>query len=194
MIKKDITFVNYNDTTVTKSYYFNYTKLEAAEIELEHGDLEDTIQMLNETEDAKKAYNLFKEIVINGVGVKSADGNEFDKSEDVRRRFINSPAMAVLIWGFIEDPESAGPFLEGMLPAQDIAEGRARLERKKLEEALAAQNTPKDHIQAPVAPVVVPEPARAPRTDDEILAAEVGDLTNEELARLVELRRAAASA
>lgn len=199
MIKKDIKFFNYETPPreVTKSFYFNYTRLEGAEIELQYGDLEETIEELNQTEDVQKAYGIFKELITGAVGMKSDDGMEFIKSEEITQKFTNSPAMSVLIWSFIEDPESAGPFLEGMLPAKDVADGRARLERKRLEEALAAQQekTPRDHIQAaPESPVLENEPKEiAPRDDEQILAAEVSDLTNEELARLVELRRSAQS-
>lgn len=194
MIKKEITFFNYADPPqqVTKTFYFNYTKLEGVEIELTYGDLEATMNELNETEDAQKAYDIFKEVLVGAVGVKVND-NEFDKSPAAKASFINSPAMSVLVWEFIENPELAGPFIEGMLPAHDIAEGRERLRREKLEESLRAQGAPKDH-QAPVqmaepaAPVLAEAPV-APKTDDEILSLPVSELSNDELERLVELRR-----
>lgn len=197
MIKKDITFYNYAEPTpeqVTKTFYFNYTKIEGLEIELEYGDLEDTVRKLNETEDGKTAYKIFKEILIGAVGVKDND-NEFNKSEAAKRAFVNSPALSVLVWEFVENPELAAPFLEAMLPPQDVAEGKARIERQKLEETLAAQKKgPQDRQPAQLstaAPVLDTEDVvKIERTDDEILNAEITDLSNEELERLIVLRRA----
>lgn len=196
MIKKDITFFNYADPPqqVTKTFYFNYTRLEGVEIELTYGDLEETMEVLRQTEDAQKAYNIFKEILVGAVGYKVND-SQFDKSEEAKKAFTDSPAMSTLIWEFIENPELSGPFIEGMLPAHDVAEGKRRLERQRLEEALAAQKAPQDH-QAPVqmdspAPAVISdEPAvQITRTDEEILAANINDLSNEELERLLAIRR-----
>lgn len=195
MIKKDITFFNYADppVEVTKTFYFNYTKLEGMEIELTYGDLEETMKELQETEDAQKAYRIFKEILVGAVGVKVND-EQFDKSEAARSAFVNSPAMSTLVWSFVEDPESAGPFLEGMLPADEVAKGRMRIEREKLEAALEAQKEPKDR-QKPAqletaAPVLDTEDiVQITKTDSEILNSPVEELNNDELARLLELRK-----
>lgn len=198
MIKRDITFFNYADPPqqVTKTFYFNYTRLEGVEIELTYGDLEETMEVLKQTEDAQKAYNIFKEILVGAVGIKVND-NEFNKSDAAKAAFVNSPAMSTLIWEFIENPELSGPFIEGMLPAHDIAEGKRRLERERVMAALEAQKqTQKQDSQAPVqmqepAPAVVTdEPAvQIARTDEEIQAADINDLTNEELQRLLAIRR-----
>lgn len=198
MIKKDITFFNYADPPqqVTKTFYFNYTRLEGVEIELTYGDLEETMEVLRQTEDAQKAYNIFKEILVGAVGFKVND-SQFDKSEEAKKAFTDSPAMSTLIWEFIENPELSGPFIEGMLPAHDVAEGKRRLERQRLEEALAAQKAPQDHqaptqpVQLETAPAVLSdEPAvQITRTDEEIQAADIADLSNEELERLLAIRR-----
>lgn len=196
MIKKDITFFNYADPPqqVTKTFYFNYTRLEGVEIELTYGDLEETMEVLRQTEDAQKAYNIFKEILVGAVGYKVND-SQFDKSEEAKKAFTDSPAMSTLIWEFIENPELSGPFIEGMLPAHDVAEGKRRLERQRLEEALAAQKAPQDHqapvqMESPAPAVISDEPAvQITRTDEEILAANINDLSNEELERLLAIRR-----
>ncbi len=62
MLKKTITFDDYSEPPkeVTETFYFNFTKIEIME-KLQLEDLEGKIQRLTETENAKEAYNIFKE-------------------------------------------------------------------------------------------------------------------------------------
>lgn len=191
MIKKTVTFTNYNDQEVTKSYYFNIDKLEAAELELEYGDLIETVEELLESSDGKKVYGIFKEIILNAVGQKSADGNSFIKNQQIRDEFAGSPALGEIIMDMFKNPEAAGPFLEGMLPASMLAEARAQEEREKLEALVNASGTGDVPTLTPVAPVLEETPKE--RTDEEIQTLPVSELTNEEMKRLIALRESADS-
>jgi hypothetical protein len=129
MLKKAIQYQTYDEPpkTVVEDFYFNMTKLEAAELELELGGLEETIKAITATSDAKKAYGLFKEILLSSVGRKSPDGRQFLKEDEngvpYSKQFENSPACGELVIELLKNPAYAAEFVKGILPAQVVAEG-----------------------------------------------------------------------
>lgn len=190
MIKKEIAFTNLDDKEVTQTYYFHFNKLEGTELDLEYGGLENKMKELTETEDSKQAYLIFKDILLRAVGKKSEDGNRFIKNAEIRSQLEDSPALGELIYEFFEKPELVGPFMESMLPAKDVAEGKARAERDRLiEEARKSSAADKEIAQAEEDEEKLPA-EKTMRTDEEILnIGNVELLTNEELARLLTLRK-----
>ena len=86
MLKKSITYDDYNGESQTEDFYFNFTKLELLELDVKfEGGLEGHIKKLTSTESGKDAYFLFKDVVLSAYGVKSADGKHFEKSQALRR-------------------------------------------------------------------------------------------------------------
>lgn len=127
MIKKFITYEDYNGNTVTDPFYFNMTKLELLEWDLEtEGGLEGLMKKLSETTDAKKAYYIFKDILLKAYGEKSEDGKTFVKSPELRVKFESSPALGELIIEFLQNPELSAKFIEGILPSAWIKEAAAK--------------------------------------------------------------------
>lgn len=123
MIKKTITYENFNDETVTEDFYFNMNKLEIMELELSmDGGVEKTLERLTQTQDGSEAYLLFKDVVLATYGKKSPDGKRFEKSDEIRREFAESPALGELIFGFIKNPSEAAAFIQGTMPAKLVAE------------------------------------------------------------------------
>jgi len=123
MIKKTITYDDFNDNEVTEDFYFNLTKLEMMELEIAfEGGINGQIERISKSEDAREAYQLFKDIVLKAYGLKSDDGKRFVKNDAIRREFEESPAMSELILGFLADAKSGAEFVEGMLPAKLVAQ------------------------------------------------------------------------
>lgn len=138
MIKKSITYDDYNGNTVTEEFYFNFTKLEVAEKELELGGLKETLDRIVASESTKEAYALFKDILLSSYGVKHPDGRRFIKTAALTEEFSQTPALAELIFEFLENPEMAGAFIESVLPSKMVAEGKAR-EAKAAQEGKAIE-------------------------------------------------------
>lgn len=146
MLKKSITYDDYNDETQTEDFYFNFTKLELIELDVKfEGGLEGHLKKLQATDSGKEAYYMFKDIVLGAYGVKSADGKHFVKSETLRQEFESSPAMSEMIMGFLLEPKEGAKFIEACLPAKLVADAKA----------LAAVNS--DQLEIPI-----PTPAPAP--------------------------------
>jgi hypothetical protein len=158
MIKKTITYTDYNDQEQTEDFYFSLTKLELMEMELNYeGGLSTYISQLNQTTAGPEAYNLFRKIILEAYGKKSPDGRKFWKEDpDTGRKyapeFVASPAMAELIFGFLKDGNDAAAFVRGLLPDKVVAEIQAEAPQERARREQAGKDA--------VAPVAEDVPAK----------------------------------
>ena len=89
MLKKSITYTDYNGDKQTDECYFNLSKAELLEMEMsEKGGFENYIRKLMEEKDNKKIYKLFKDLILMSYGQKSADGHSFIKKKMVDGQMI----------------------------------------------------------------------------------------------------------
>ena len=86
MLKKTITYVDYNGSERTEDFYFNLTKAEIMEMELSTtGGLSEMIARIVAAQDAPAIIKVFKELILKAYGQKSADGKRFVKSAQQMR-------------------------------------------------------------------------------------------------------------
>lgn len=117
MLKKTITYTNFNDETVTEDFYFNFTKAELQERELmTRGGFENFVKSIVDAKDMVELTKLFTDIVLAAYGEKSADGKRFYKSKEISNSFHNSEAYSVLFMELLQDEKSAQDFIIGILP------------------------------------------------------------------------------
>ena len=120
MLKKTITYVDYNGVERTEDFYFNLTKVECVELEysLSPGtSLSDVITMLINAKDIGKIISTIKNVVLTAYGEKSPDGKRFVKSEEMRNEFSQTVAFDNIYWELVSDPEKAADFITGILPS-----------------------------------------------------------------------------
>ena len=121
MLKKTLTYEDFNGNQRTEDYYFNLTKAELMEMELSaDGGLEATINKIIAAQNGKEIMELFKEIVLKAYGEKSLDGKTFDKSPEVKNRFLNSQADSDIFMELATNADEATKFFNGIIP-KDIA-------------------------------------------------------------------------
>ena len=135
MLKKTITYKDYNGEKRTEDYYFDLNETEVIELQITtEGGLENMINKIVASNDTAEIYQLFKKIVFAAYGVKSADGRHFTKNESVREEFQSSPAYNELIKSFMTNPQSAADFINAILPTEMLDEkGMAMVEEKRKE-------------------------------------------------------------
>lgn len=132
MLKKAITYVDYNGVERTESFYFNLSKAEL--IEMEYGTVgtfTSMIQNIIDAQDEPELIKLFKSLILKSYGKKSADGRRFEKSEEISKDFSETEAYVILFMELARDSKAASEFVNGIIPA-DIDRG----ELKKQQEAL----------------------------------------------------------
>lgn len=117
MLKKTITYVDFNDTTRTEDFYFNLSKAELAEMQLGvTGGYENWIQGLIDAKDVPTLMKQFKRIILKSYGVKSPDGRRFIKSEALSEEFSQTEAFSELYMELLGDEQKAAAFVNAIVP------------------------------------------------------------------------------
>lgn len=117
MLKKVITYTDYDGNERTESFYFNLTKAELAEMELSTaGGMEKMIRELIDSKDQPRIVSLFKEIILKSYGIKSPDGKRFIKNKEIVEEFTQTEAYSQLFIELASDADAASAFIEGILP------------------------------------------------------------------------------
>lgn len=117
MLKKTITYTDYNEVERTETFYFNLTKAELMEMEMgTTGGLSEMITKIVDAKDAPEIIKVFKELVLKAYGEKSADGKRFIKSEELSTAFSQTEAYSQLFMELATDADAASKFVNGIAP------------------------------------------------------------------------------
>ena len=122
MIKKTITYTDYNDNERTEDFYFNLNQAEVMELELStSGGLANMITNIINAQDAPAIIKIFKELLLKAYGKKSPDGRRFEKSEALSNEFSQTEAYSKLFMELATDADKAAEFVNGIVPANTNA-------------------------------------------------------------------------
>lgn len=117
MIKKTITYTDYNGEKQSEDFYFNLSKAELTELNFSiDGGLETRIRRIMNERDNKAIMAMFKDIILKSYGKKSDDGKRFIKSQELRDEFEQTEAYSELLMSFFDDAKKAADFINGILP------------------------------------------------------------------------------
>lgn len=140
MLKKTISYTDYDGNERTEDFYFNLSKAEIAEMELGSvGGLERTLQQIAQTQDRPRLVELFKTIILKSYGEKSLDGRRFVKSEELSTAFAQTEAYSELFMQLATDSDMASKFINGILPKTD-ADPKALAEAQDKAKAMLEGN------------------------------------------------------
>lgn len=120
MLKKKITYTDFNGNERTEIHWFHLTKLELAEMNaglMDGGSLEDYIERLATEKNPKVIMTIFKELIQKSYGKKSEDGRRFMKSEEILKEFTESNAYEALYLELAGDAKAATEFFDGIIPS-----------------------------------------------------------------------------
>lgn len=124
MLKKKITYTDYNGTERTEDFYFNLTKAEIMEMELgTNGGLVEMIQRIVDAQDAPSIIKVFKDVILKSYGEKSPDGKRFIKSKEISDAFSQTEAYSQLFMELATDADAAAEFVNGIVP--NMGNGKA---------------------------------------------------------------------
>ena len=129
MVKKEITYTDYNDTIRTEPFYFNLTKAELAEMELSHpGGFQGYLQQIIDAKDQPTLIKLTKELLLASYGEKTPDGKYLMKNAEIRQRFECSPAYEHMFMMLALDDEKAAEFVNALIPTDLRSENKPKME------------------------------------------------------------------
>ena len=131
MIKKTITYSDYNGTERTEDFYFNLTKAEITKMELSiKGGLAEMIKRIVDAQDTPAIIEVFEDLIKRSYGVKTPDGRGFVKKVEDLEAFMSTEAYSQLFMELATDAEAAAAFVNGVVPA-DMAKQVAAEAAKK---------------------------------------------------------------
>ena len=117
MLKRDITYEDFDGESVTETFYFNLTKTELIELEVEHQEgLEATLRRIIRTKNNKQLIAEFKKLVLMAYGIRSEDGKRFIKNDELREEFAQTAAYDSLFMELATNDDSAATFIKGIVP------------------------------------------------------------------------------
>lgn len=120
MLKKTITYTDYNGTERTEDFYFNLTKAEIMEMEMGiDGGMVEMINKIVAAKDAPSIIAIFKDLILKAYGEKSADGKRFIKSKELSTAFSQTEAYSDLYMELATNSDEAAKFVNGIVPAVD---------------------------------------------------------------------------
>ena len=118
MLKRNITYEDYEGNACTDTYYFNLTKTELVKLLSEfEGGIEKEIKRIIEKGDNKQLIVIFDKIVLGALGTKADDGKRFIKNQDIIERFTQSMAYDALFMELSQNEKAFLEFVQGVFPA-----------------------------------------------------------------------------
>lgn len=122
MLKKTITYTDYNGVKKTEDFYFNLTNAEVAEMEMSTaGGITDMIEKIVNAQDVPAIIKVFKELILKAYGEKTPDGKYFMKEDENGRplanKFKQTEAYSNLFMELGSDAEKAADFFNKIIPS-----------------------------------------------------------------------------
>ena len=174
MIKKTITYTDFNDESVTEDFYFHIKKSTL----LDNLDLKDTLQDLQDrlTQEGRTEENLTEEEVrlLLGVvkrlmelsyGERSEDGKRHRQSPEIWADFKDSAAYDAILFQLFQEKGQAMDFLAGVMPKELLEQAEKELAERKI----PMDHQPK-HVTEKSSVETVESPEEDTRTPEELEA------------------------
>lgn len=117
MIKKTITYTDYNGNQRTESFWFNLTKAEVTRMEMSvQGGMAEMIDRIIDAQDAPSLISTFETMIQKSYGVKTPDGRGFIKRPEDLEAFMATEAYSELFMELVTNATAAAEFVNGIMP------------------------------------------------------------------------------
>lgn len=117
MLKKPITYTDYDGNQRTENFWFNLDEAEILELQMSYpGGMSAMLQKMVEEEDGAKILATIKKIIKMAYGEKSLDGKYFKKSEEMSQAFLHTRAYSALLMELYRDAGAAADFMNKIIP------------------------------------------------------------------------------
>ena len=146
MLKKSVTYTDFNDEEHTEYFYFHLKKTELLRMEVETpGGLSAAFERIvagGENPDGKLIMDTFEGYIKKSYGKKSPDGRRHLKSDEILDEFVTCGAYDALFMSICTDAETAADFIKAIMPAGLIEEVEVLAKQQNL--GIEVPEVPKD--------------------------------------------------
>ena len=124
MLKKTITYTDYDNNERTEDFYFNLSRAEVMELEFGYtGGMTKLIEQMVNTQDTARIMEMFKKIIMASYGEISLDGKKFIKSPELALAFTQTEAYSELFMELLQDPKRFAEFIAAVIPSAHMDAG-----------------------------------------------------------------------
>lgn len=121
MLKRTMTYTDFEGTTRTEDFYFNLSKAEILEMELgTSGGMVEMLKRIIAAQDSKCIIETFKDVIFKAYGEKSPDGKRFIKTKELAEAFSQTEAYSDLFMELATDGAAAAAFINGIVPQTSL--------------------------------------------------------------------------
>ncbi len=126
MLKKEITYTDYDGNERTEEFRFNLTKSEIIELEMSVvGGWTKQMQKALAEQNAPLLMEQFKKLILKAYGEIAADSRRFVKSEELSTAFSQTAAYDELFMEIFTDPEKQEVFMKAIITKEEDHESAA---------------------------------------------------------------------
>jgi hypothetical protein len=120
MIKQDITYTNFDDETVTETFYFHLASKKLAQLEADtNGAFSEKLKRVGSSANGAEIIQTFTELVGHAYGLRTEGvGGTFKQSPELSADFLDSLAFDALLTKLLTDVEAATVFVNGVMPKE----------------------------------------------------------------------------
>lgn len=117
MLKKTITYTDYNGVVRTEDFLFNLTKTELMKWDLKTpGGLAARLERISQKVDVPSLTAFIEDLIDKSYGIKSEDGVRFIKDENLSKMFTQTEAYDQLFVDLLSDEKKTTEFISGIIP------------------------------------------------------------------------------
>ena len=136
MLKKTVTYTDYNGLKRTEDFYFNLSKAEITELQVGTvGGYAEMVEAIIKANDEATLIKIFKELVLKAYGKKRPDGRVFMKVDENGRplsmEFLQTEAYSEIFMELATDADAAAKFVNGIMPS-DVDRSAIEAKQKEL--------------------------------------------------------------
>lgn len=117
MFTKTIAYKDLNGADRTKECHFHFFESEILEMEMsEMGGFAEMVQRMIDAQDHPSLVKVIKEFLLKAYGIKSPDGDQFIKSEEISNKFSQTGAFSALFMELTTNEVKAAEFVNALIP------------------------------------------------------------------------------
>lgn len=161
MIKKIVSYTDYNNKPQTEELYFHAPK----HVLMDHMDLKEQFERLSDVLDGDEPrelnrdevndiLQLVKRLIRISYGVRTDSGRKFRQTDEDWAEFQSSAAYDAFLWSMFDKPEQAFAFMRGIMPDDLMEQAAAQAELDKSGPRRPQDYQKKAVTQAPSVPTV----------------------------------------